>query len=191
MSNLPERFANLIHNNNIVKHIIMHFYGQDHSFFSACANHKCTNSPCSRARGTLFSKRHHRDIIWETLNLLTTLVGSILNPDGSYLIPIPTIMSMANLYTCGLHMHWKKTMVLTIKMHNIMCCCGWDWQIFQANLTTNFMCACANYFGQIWQLMWTSMTIVSGKFDNDFLCMSVWQLKFCVIQFCLLWNSIK
>ena len=41
------------------------------------------------------------------------------------------------------------------------------------------MCACDYYFGQIWQLMWTSLTIVSDKFNNDLLNVSVWQLKIC------------
>ena len=57
----------------------------------------------------------------------------------------------------------KMHMYLTIVMNNLV----------KQNLTTNFMCACDNYFGQISQLMRTSLTIVSDKFDSIHICLTI------------------
>ena len=102
----------------------------------------------------------------------------IPNSEDIYLIPIPTVMTvwvehgmLVVLYPKRMHAY------LTIVVDEIDKC-------------LRQKCVCDNYFGQVWRLMWTSLTIVSDRFVNDYFVPVCLTIKFCVIQFCPLWNSL-
>ena len=100
-------------------------------------------------------------------------------------------MVSLNLYVCVFFfcffLHTKKTMIMTIKMFVCITIVG-DKIV---NVSDKFIC---QLYVCMWQLVWTNLTadvdliIVSDKFDSVHVCLTS---KFCVIQFCQLWNSIK
>ena len=49
---------------------------------------------------------------------------------------------------------------------------------------------CDNLFDKSVNCMWVSLTIVLDEFDDDFFAYDCSRIKFCVIQFCLLWKSM-